>query len=170
VLANRLSADPACRVLLLEAGGRDRNFWLKLPVGYFRTIYDQRFSRLFPTEPSPPPPAEEQPEETALLSGTNRGDYLRGTDEADHILGLRGDDKLYGRDLLDGGKGEDRMYGGRGDDTYIVDDRDDRVSEERCDGTDAVETTLTSYSLGRHVENLEYTGSRDFHGKGNDAR
>jgi choline dehydrogenase len=52
VLANRLSADPACRVLLLEAGGRDRNFWLKLPVGYFRTIYDERFSRLFPTEPS----------------------------------------------------------------------------------------------------------------------
>jgi choline dehydrogenase len=52
VLANRLSADPACRVLVLEAGGTDRNFWLKLPVGYFRTIYDERFSRLFPTEPS----------------------------------------------------------------------------------------------------------------------
>ena len=52
VLANRLSADPACRVLLLEAGGRDGNFWLKLPVGYFRTIYDERFSRVFKTEPS----------------------------------------------------------------------------------------------------------------------
>lgn len=51
VVANRLSADPACRVLLLEAGGTDRNFWLKLPVGYYRTIYDERFSRLFQTEP-----------------------------------------------------------------------------------------------------------------------
>jgi choline dehydrogenase len=51
VLAGRLSADAHCRVLLLEAGGRDRNFWLKLPVGYFRSIYDERFSRLFPTEP-----------------------------------------------------------------------------------------------------------------------
>jgi choline dehydrogenase len=52
VLANRLSADPAVRVLLIEAGGHDRNFWVRLPVGYFRTIYDQRFSRLFPTEAS----------------------------------------------------------------------------------------------------------------------
>jgi choline dehydrogenase len=51
VVANRLSADPACRVLLLEAGGSDRNFWLKLPVGYYRTIYNERFSRLFQTEP-----------------------------------------------------------------------------------------------------------------------
>ena len=31
LLANRLSADPSCRVMLLEAGGSDRNFWLKLP-------------------------------------------------------------------------------------------------------------------------------------------
>ena len=52
VVANRLSADPACRVLLLEAGGSDRNFWLKLPVGYYRTIYNERFSRMFKTEPS----------------------------------------------------------------------------------------------------------------------
>src|SRR3954453_3956292 len=51
VVANRLSADPGCRVLLLESGGSDRNFWLKLPVGYYRTIYNERFSRLFETEP-----------------------------------------------------------------------------------------------------------------------
>ena len=52
LLANRLSADPSCRVLLLEAGGSDRHFWLKLPIGYYRTMHDQRFSRLFHTEPS----------------------------------------------------------------------------------------------------------------------
>ena len=51
VLANRLSADPAVRVAVLEAGGWDRNLWLRLPVGYFKTIYDERFSRLFSTEP-----------------------------------------------------------------------------------------------------------------------
>jgi choline dehydrogenase len=51
VLANRLSADPACRVLLLEAGGEARNLWLHLPVGYFRTIYDARFAWQFALEP-----------------------------------------------------------------------------------------------------------------------
>ena len=51
VLANRLTADGTTRVLLLEAGGSDRSFWLQLPVGYYRTIFDQRFSRLFETEP-----------------------------------------------------------------------------------------------------------------------
>ena len=52
LLASRLTEDPTVRVLLLEAGGSDRNFWIRLPVGYFRTIYDPRFSRLFDTEPS----------------------------------------------------------------------------------------------------------------------
>jgi choline dehydrogenase len=51
VLANRLSADPACRVLLLEAGREARHFWLRLPVGYFRSIYDPRFTWQFPLEP-----------------------------------------------------------------------------------------------------------------------
>ena len=34
VLANRLSADPANRVLLLEAGGKDNWIWFHIPVGY----------------------------------------------------------------------------------------------------------------------------------------
>ncbi|MEP4293511.1 MAG: GMC family oxidoreductase N-terminal domain-containing protein, partial [Rhizobiaceae bacterium] len=51
LLANRLSEEPNNRVLLLEAGGSDRNFWLQLPVGYYRTVFDERFSRSFKTEP-----------------------------------------------------------------------------------------------------------------------
>ena len=50
VLANRLSADGSS-VLVLEAGGPDGDFWLRLPVGFFKSIYDKRFSRLFDTEP-----------------------------------------------------------------------------------------------------------------------
>jgi choline dehydrogenase len=52
VIANRLSANSACRVLLIESGGSDLNFWLRLPVGYFRTMTNPRFSRTFRTEPS----------------------------------------------------------------------------------------------------------------------
>jgi hypothetical protein len=50
-LANRLSEDRDVSVLVLEAGGEDRNFWLRLPVGYFRSIYDKRFSWQFEVEP-----------------------------------------------------------------------------------------------------------------------
>lgn len=51
VVANRLSANPNTRVLLLESGPRRRHLWLSLPVGYFKSIYDPRFSRVFDTEP-----------------------------------------------------------------------------------------------------------------------
>jgi len=51
LLAQRLTAAGR-RVLLLEAGGADRSFWIHLPVGYFKTIYNSKYSRLFDTEPS----------------------------------------------------------------------------------------------------------------------
>src|SRR5215470_9155159 len=38
VLANRLSADAAIRVLLLEAGGNDNWIWFHIPVGYLFAI------------------------------------------------------------------------------------------------------------------------------------
>lgn len=49
-LAARLTEDSSCRVLVLEAGGSDRNLWLKLPVGYYKSIYNGRYSHLYRTE------------------------------------------------------------------------------------------------------------------------
>ena len=40
VLAHRLSTDPANKILLLEAGGRDLSPWLHIPVGYFKTMHN----------------------------------------------------------------------------------------------------------------------------------
>ena len=42
LLANRLSADPTRRVLLIEAGGKDDYFWIDSPVGYLRCIGNPR--------------------------------------------------------------------------------------------------------------------------------
>jgi choline dehydrogenase-like flavoprotein len=51
LLANRLSADPAKRVLLLEAGGRDNWIWFHIPVGYLFAIGNPRSDWMFRTEP-----------------------------------------------------------------------------------------------------------------------
>jgi choline dehydrogenase-like flavoprotein len=53
VLANRLSADPSKRVLLLEAGGRDNWIWFHIPVGYLFAIGNPRADWMFKTEPEP---------------------------------------------------------------------------------------------------------------------
>ncbi|SEH77055.1 choline dehydrogenase [Mycolicibacterium rutilum] len=53
LLANRLSANPAHRVLLVEAGGRDNWFWIRVPVGYLYTIANPRTDWCFMTEPDP---------------------------------------------------------------------------------------------------------------------
>jgi choline dehydrogenase-like flavoprotein len=53
VLANRLSADPSKKVLLLEAGGRDNWIWFHIPVGYLFAIGNPRSDWMFRTEAVP---------------------------------------------------------------------------------------------------------------------
>lgn len=52
-LANRLSADPTIRVLLLEAGGKDDWIWMKIPVGYLFCIDNPRADWRYRTESEP---------------------------------------------------------------------------------------------------------------------
>ena len=51
LLANRLSADPGKRVLLIEAGRRDDYHWIHIPVGYLYCIGNERTDWLYRTEP-----------------------------------------------------------------------------------------------------------------------
>ncbi|QWW72425.1 GMC family oxidoreductase [Rhizobium sp. WYJ-E13] len=53
ILANRLSEDPANRVLLLEAGGNDNWIWFHIPVGYLFAIGNPRADWMFRTEAEP---------------------------------------------------------------------------------------------------------------------
>jgi choline dehydrogenase len=53
VLANRLSADGRHRVLLLEAGGRDWNPWIHVPLGYGKLFNDASVNWLYQSEPQP---------------------------------------------------------------------------------------------------------------------
>ena len=50
-LANRLSENPATQVLLLEAGGKDNNIWIHVPVGYAKTLDKPGLNWRFDSEP-----------------------------------------------------------------------------------------------------------------------
>ena len=95
------------------------------------------------------------------LVGTAYGDTLKGDDLVNMLMGGDGDD------TLDGGAGADTLIGGAGDDIYVVDATGDRIVEQGDGGTDTVDTSLTSYTLGADLDNLTYTGSANFVGTGN---
>jgi choline dehydrogenase len=50
-LANRLSEDARRKVLLLEAGPKDNNFWIPIPVGFNKLLNNKRYNWCFETEP-----------------------------------------------------------------------------------------------------------------------
>ncbi|MFJ4453020.1 peroxidase family protein [Pseudomonas sp. NPDC089392] len=114
-----------------------------------------------------------------VISGLGGNDTLNGLGGSDQLFGGVGNDILNGgddpdllngedgNDTLNGGLGADTMIGGTGNDTFVVDNVGDTVTEALNGGTDLVQTSLASYTLGANVENLTYTGSSAFTGTGN---
>jgi choline dehydrogenase len=82
VLANRLTTNGRHRVLLLEAGPSDWNFWIQLPVGYGKTYYNPRYNWMYESEPIP-----------GLNNRTNyfpRGKVLGGSSSINAMVYSRG--------------------------------------------------------------------------------
>ncbi len=103
--------------------------------------------------------------------GLGGNDQLIVTNASASIMldGGSGDDVLQGSesaDWLDGGLGADLMKGLGGNDTYIVDNVGDVVVENRNEGTDTVNSSV-SYVLGNNVENLILSGTDGLSGVGN---
>jgi choline dehydrogenase len=87
LLANRLSADPTRRVLLLEAGGSDDYLWIHIPVGYLYCIGNPRTDWMYHTEADPG------------LNGRRlrypRGKVLGGCSSINGMIYMRGQSRDY---------------------------------------------------------------------------
>ncbi|RJF95638.1 GMC family oxidoreductase [Noviherbaspirillum saxi] len=89
VLANRLSENPATTVLLLEAGGKDSNPWIHIPVGYFKTMHNPMVDWCYRTEP-----------DEGIAGRTlqwPRGKVLGGSSSLNGLLYVRGQREDYDR-------------------------------------------------------------------------
>ena len=89
VLANRLSADPALRVALVEAGPPDRNLWIHIPIGYAKTMFNPRYNWGFHTEP------EAELEQRRIY--WPRGKVLGGSSSINGLIYIRGQAADYDR-------------------------------------------------------------------------
>jgi len=89
VLANRLSADGRHSVLLLEAGPKDTNVWIHVPLGYGRLFKEKTVNWMYQTEPEPG------------LDGRSvfqpRGKVLGGSSAINGLLYVRGQHEDYDR-------------------------------------------------------------------------
>jgi choline dehydrogenase len=97
LLANRLSADPDVRVLLLEAGGKDDYFWIHVPVGYLYTIGNPRTDWCYKTEPDPGL--------NGRSLGYARGRVLGGCSSINAMIYMRGQKSDYDHWSALGNKG-----------------------------------------------------------------
>ncbi|MGH3265624.1 MAG: GMC family oxidoreductase, partial [Trebonia sp.] len=87
LLANRLTEDPGCRVLLLEAGPRDRNLYIDMPAGFTKLMNDTRYNWCFETEP--------EPNVNNRVIPIPRGKTLGGSSSINGMLYVRGNPLDY---------------------------------------------------------------------------
>jgi len=125
VLANRLSTNPANKVLLLEAGPKDRNFWIHIPLGFGKNVNNPGVNWCYQAEPEPNCRNQSYflPRGRVLggSSSINGMVYVRGqVQDFDHWaqLGNRGwsyDDVLpYFKRSEDNSRGESDVHGAGG--------------------------------------------------------
>ena len=127
VLANRLSAKPDCKVLLLEAGGRDDSPYVRIPAGEIKAIMSPRFNWHYQSEPDPSlnGRADMWPGGKVLggSSSINGMVYLRGQrEDYDHWARLLGntpewsyaDVLRYFKRMETNPRGETEYHGGSG--------------------------------------------------------
>ena len=87
VLANRLSKNSSNNVLLIEAGGSDRRFFIQMPIGYGVTYHQKAVNWMYMTKPSPE--ADNKP------SYWPRGKVLGGSSSINAMVYVRGNHKDF---------------------------------------------------------------------------
>lgn len=87
VVAARLSEDSQAQVLLLEAGGRDDHFYLKMPLAFLKAMPDPRFNWTYRTEPEPHLDGRRMP--------LPRGRVIGGSGSINGMFAMRGHPKDY---------------------------------------------------------------------------
>jgi choline dehydrogenase len=97
VLAHRLSADGKNSVLLLEAGPRDTNLWIHVPLGYGRLFKEKTVNWMYQTEP--------EPELDGRRVFQPRGKVLGGSSSINGLLYVRGQHEDYDRWRQHGNQG-----------------------------------------------------------------
>ncbi|HEY4968508.1 MAG TPA: GMC family oxidoreductase N-terminal domain-containing protein [Steroidobacteraceae bacterium] len=97
VLANRLSANGSVRVAVIEAGPRDSSFWIHLPIGYGRTMWDPVVNWKFETEP--------EPNMVGRQIYWPRGRVLGGSSSINGLIVIRGQHEDYDRWARNGAGG-----------------------------------------------------------------
>ncbi|MGY3647357.1 choline dehydrogenase-like flavoprotein [Bradyrhizobium sp. LM4.3] len=89
VLANRLSANGKHSVLLLEAGPKDSNIWIHVPLGYGKLFKEKTVNWMYQTEP--------EPELKGRQVFQPRGKTLGGSSSINGLLYVRGQHEDYDR-------------------------------------------------------------------------